>query len=319
MYGKNALESQQTSMRHNTHNKTPEELFKAIRGIALSERAQTRMRKNLDKILESYADAPLVRIGETTRLAESGVPISIIRSPLLLFTKRYITMPIPLIIALLLAGGTSYAAESALPGNALYPVKVEVNERIAGLLNVSDEAKAQWQARLAERRIAETKDLANENALDPETKDALARKIVTHVDNAIEYTHALDAGGKRDVADRVRANVDTSLRAYDDVLRTQTDDTNSESGDASGVYTNIYDRYRSELQFRADTANPDATFPGPAQSESDAARYQGSQGTSDDRNTWYSNDDASNTEQRKDWIYSESNKDDAAEAQGTSR
>lgn len=299
-------------MRPDTHNKTPEELFNTIRGIALSERARIHMRKNFDKILKPYADAPLVRIGETTRLAKSGAPISIIRSPLLLFTKRYITMPIPLIIALLLAGGTSYAAESALPGNALYPVKVEVNERIAGLLNVSDEAKAQWHARLAERRIAETKDLADENALDPETKDALTRKIVTHVDNAIEYTRALDAGGKRDVADRVRTSVDTSLRTYDDILRTQTGDAGSESGGVPDVYTNIYDRYSKELQFRTDTANPDATRPEPAQSESDAARYQESQRTYDDRDIiWYSKDDASNTEQGKYGIYSESNADAA--------
>lgn len=306
-------------MRHNTHHKTPEELFKTIRGIALSEHARIRMRKNLDKILEPYADAPLVRIGETTRLAESGAPISIIRSPLLLFTKRYITMPIPLIIALLLAGGTSYAAESALPGNALYPVKVEVNERLAGLLNVSDEAKAQWQARLAERRIAETKDLADKNALDSETKDALTRRLITHVDNAIEYTRALDAGGKQDVANRVRTSVDDSLRTYDAVLRTQAGDANSESDGVLNAETNIYDRYKTELQFRMDTANPDDALPEPARSESDAARYKEPQGTSDDRNVWYSNDDANSTEQGKYWMYSESNADDAAEAQGTSR
>ena len=37
-------------------------------------------------------------------------------------------MTIALIIALVLGGGTSFAAEGSLPGDLLYPVKIGVNE-----------------------------------------------------------------------------------------------------------------------------------------------------------------------------------------------
>src|SRR4051812_40813854 len=36
------------------------------------------------------------------------------------------------LIVLILTGGTSYAASYALPGDALYPLKVNVNEQVKG-------------------------------------------------------------------------------------------------------------------------------------------------------------------------------------------
>src|SRR3989344_3616455 len=52
-----------------------------------------------------------------------------------------------LVIALMLGGGVSFAAEGSLPGDALYPVKVSVNEEVRGAITVGAEAKAEWEAR----------------------------------------------------------------------------------------------------------------------------------------------------------------------------
>src|SRR3989344_2093774 len=41
-------------------------------------------------------------------------------------------MPIAILILILLSGGAAAAAEGALPGQALYPVKVEINEAVRG-------------------------------------------------------------------------------------------------------------------------------------------------------------------------------------------
>ena len=47
-----------------------------------------------------------------------------------------------LVLVVLVGSGTAVAAQAALPGELLYTVKVNVNERVAGALAVSTEAKA---------------------------------------------------------------------------------------------------------------------------------------------------------------------------------
>jgi len=78
-------------------------------------------------------------------------------------------MTILVIIALLVGGGTSVAAQSALPGDVLYPVKVNVNENVQGWFAVSSEAKATWNANRAENRLTEAEKLSAEGRLDATT------------------------------------------------------------------------------------------------------------------------------------------------------
>ncbi|MEK9148155.1 MAG: hypothetical protein AAB650_01845, partial [Patescibacteria group bacterium] len=60
------------------------------------------------------------------------------------FLARPKLMPIGLIVALFIAtsGGISLAAEGALPGDLLYPIKVSVNEEVRAVLAVSLESQA---------------------------------------------------------------------------------------------------------------------------------------------------------------------------------
>src|SRR3990167_3128159 len=64
-------------------------------------------------------------------------------------------MAIILIIVLLVGGGTSIAANNSLPGDILYPVKLGMNEKVAGWFDTSAEARAQYQSDLAIRRLEE--------------------------------------------------------------------------------------------------------------------------------------------------------------------
>lgn len=50
------------------------------------------------------------------------------------------------------SGGTSYAAQGALPGDVLYAIKIHVNELVETKLATTQVAKAEVQAVLAERR-----------------------------------------------------------------------------------------------------------------------------------------------------------------------
>lgn len=84
--------------------------------------------------------------------------------------------------AILFGGTISYAAESALPGDVLYEVKVSINERAKVALAKTEEAQALVQAELADRRLQEAEKLALLGKLSNEKKVMIEEKLATHLD-----------------------------------------------------------------------------------------------------------------------------------------
>lgn len=101
-----------------------------------------------------------------------------------LFFGRFSPMLAAVMILVLGGGSLSYAAEYALPGDTLYPVKVYVNEEVHGALVLSPEARASWATKRAERRIKEAKTLAATGRLTPEASTTIIAAFNTHIANA---------------------------------------------------------------------------------------------------------------------------------------
>src|SRR5688500_13589881 len=95
-------------------------------------------------------------------------------------------MAIALVIALLLTGGASVAADQALPGDTLYPFKVHVNEQVSGWVAVSDEARAELDAWRAGRRLAEAEELVVKNRIDAETRADLEARFDAHAEKFLD-------------------------------------------------------------------------------------------------------------------------------------
>lgn len=108
---------------------------------------------------------------------------ALIRSP---FINNFSikNMMIPLAIILALSGGLSAAASTALPGDALYPVKVSVNEEVKSALIISPEKQAKWDMKRAEKRIKEAETLAIKGKLNTELKNEISAKFDAHVNGA---------------------------------------------------------------------------------------------------------------------------------------
>lgn len=102
-------------------------------------------------------------------------------------------MPALAFALLLLIGGgaTSFAAEAALPGDALYPVKIHVNDGVRRALAASAEAEAELDARLTERRLAEARELAAMGSMDTELQERVAVSIETQVERTRDSIAAL--------------------------------------------------------------------------------------------------------------------------------
>lgn len=86
---------------------------------------------------------------------------------------------------LLVVSSTVYGAEKALPGDLLYPFKINVNESLKSALLSNPEAQARWETEKFIRRVEEAEALASEGKLD----DTSLLKVEALID---EHFNTLD-------------------------------------------------------------------------------------------------------------------------------
>lgn len=113
-------------------------------------------------------------------------------------------------------GGLVYAAEKALPGDALYGVKIHVNEVLgASFNNDTPEERAQWAVRRLERRMEELRRLEARGSADVDVVIGDYIEAAAH-DVEIEV-EALPAAAAERAA--LRTAVRSAIGTDDDSLR----------------------------------------------------------------------------------------------------
>ncbi len=127
-------------------------------------------------------------------------------------------MHIILIVALLLGGGTSFAAQSSLPGDTLYPIKVSVNESVRSFVSFSAEGKASVQAGHALNRLEEAEELAASGSLSADARAQIKENFKLHADRVRERIAAFEADGNFAAAANVSSEFEASLRAHQAIL-----------------------------------------------------------------------------------------------------
>lgn len=89
-------------------------------------------------------------------------------------------------------------AENAVPGDILYPVKVNVTEEIRSTLSTNSYEKVVWETTRLERRVAEARLLAQAGKLTPAAEAEVLAAVQVHSDEAkrqIESLRTTDADG----------------------------------------------------------------------------------------------------------------------------
>lgn len=79
-------------------------------------------------------------------------------------------------------GGLTYAAESSVPGDSLYPVKVSVTEPIREAMAFRADQKARVHLWRMERRLQEAEELLLQEDLDDERRETLESYMEDHAD-----------------------------------------------------------------------------------------------------------------------------------------
>lgn len=208
-----------------------------LRAITMSDMSRTRMRETLLTYSTFHNVSPAVRKGTVRRSKESGIK----GNKFALFIQSKISsMTALLIIALLIGGGTSYAAESALPGQVLYSIKTNVNEPIESALAISSKSEAQLQAKLTHTRLTEAETLAANGTLTAKIASDLGNRVKAHYERAIAEIERMSTKEREsDIyeASYLRAKLNSELSVSGAVLA-QLDSGNS-ANDASILRADI--------------------------------------------------------------------------------
>ena len=123
-----------------------------------------------------------------------------------------------LLIIILTGGGVAVGAEKALPGDVLYPVKISVNEEVRSWFSISEEAKANWEIKRAERRLEEAEKLAEEGSLNDEVRGHIEANFEAHSQKVKERVEKFRTKENFDAAASLSLNFETALKAHDKVL-----------------------------------------------------------------------------------------------------
>ena len=128
-------------------------------------------------------------------------------------------------------GGVSFAAEGAVPGDALYGVKTMVNEEVRGMIAIGADADAKWQSELAVRRLDEAAELDARGELDAEESAELNEEFDEHVEAALRNIGSSGQDGVSiDLGKSIRARIDAAVAAHSEIFAPR----DAASGQASG-------------------------------------------------------------------------------------
>ncbi|MEN9582728.1 MAG: hypothetical protein RL641_682 [Candidatus Parcubacteria bacterium] len=152
-------------------------IFKQLKSIQMTHEEKDRMR------------IVLVSLSKKPSLSDYRMPI---KSPVSswTFAINFKTVGTAALVLILASTGVSFAAENTLPGDLLFPVKVNVNEEVRGALTISSEAKMDWEKERVVRRVVETERLLKTNKFTDgrkaEAESALKTQMETFATAAAE-------------------------------------------------------------------------------------------------------------------------------------
>ena len=189
-----------------------DKLFKRLKEVKLEKEKRESFRSFLVSFIK---DNPVRNRGFVRQDYQRS---NIYNQLTLLFKKP---MPVPIIAALIIVlggGGASFAAEGAVPGDVLYPLKLQVNEKVLSSVNFSPEAKAQWEIKLADRRLEEAEKLSSEGKLTADKMVTIESNFKDQAEKIQERIKEFENKDNGRAGTEISANFETSLRVHEKIL-----------------------------------------------------------------------------------------------------
>lgn len=177
----------------------------AIKSTTLSAHDKATMRTEIIKFMEKNP----VKKNSFLKIASLVNPFTLLSKPAPLFA---------LLIVLSTGIGTSYASDTALPGDVLYPVKIYVNEGVRSLVVFTPESRAQWEVERASRRLEEASKLVALGTMDSQRRAGVESHFADSVVLVDKRIKDLTQAGNDDAAFEVSSRFESALRAHEEIL-----------------------------------------------------------------------------------------------------
>ena len=216
-----------------------ENFFEPLRDAHLKDHERAQMRTSLIAFMRK--NPHLQSFWKTAWYRVTEIQISLRLHPLVT----------AFVLVVCVGTGTSFAAENALPGDALYAIKTNVTEKAIGAFAVSRASKVEWSTVLTNRRLSEAEQLVSQGRLTP-----LAVADITS--GLAEATKETDDGSdssansSQEVTD-AQSDLQASLQAHAHVLAAFEAATSSEPSQVSVLLQTVNSHARGVAQVRGRT------------------------------------------------------------------
>ncbi len=217
-----------------------QELEKEIRAararIVFDPERKAALRGHLARIIEASVSIREQRHGRQGQTSQ-------------MFFRKLMPLFAGVTVLVLIGGSTSFAAEGALPGDILYPVKVGLNEKVRAIVAFTPEAKADWNTSRVERRLEEAEKLTARGAVSEDTN----AKIAAQFDESAERVEAgiaeIEASGNVRKAADIASRLETSIRTHKKILARLSVGGNAGADvSAAAATTGVAGSVRSEIE-----------------------------------------------------------------------
>lgn len=115
--------------------------------------------------------------------------------------------------------GIAVAAQSAIPGDVLYNVKIRVNERIRNVIAVSPQAQADVAAQQLQQRLVEAEHLADQRRLGESNRQALEQSVAKSTSVIQTQISALKESAGQSAALKVTEDVSATITEHETSLK----------------------------------------------------------------------------------------------------
>ena len=210
-----------------------ERLFKKIKKETL----------NLDEKTKIYS---------TLRNFVAENPVRNIKSPFyeswFVFRQRMIAIPIAVILIFVLtAGSTVFAAKKSLPGDKLYPVKM-LNEKVESIMALGPKAKAQVEVSHAISRLEEVEQLVTSNKqLGKGSGEEMGNNFQAQAQDATDNINELKNNGREEDASKIHSDFKTMLTVHEKTITELSNSTSTETETKKELDRVVFDVH-SELE-----------------------------------------------------------------------
>jgi hypothetical protein len=193
-----------------------EQFKKKADNIYLSMSEKTDLRERVVSYME-YHPLPNTTKKVSGAVFNDEMPFKMVK----VNTWKFFKLSAALVV--ILAVSVSYLAEKAVPGDALYAVKVGINEEMRSTLARGSYEKVVWETERLNRRISEARLLADEGRLTVEVEEQVADAVRVHSENARKEIENLKLTDK-DEATMASIELATALDVQTTSLRNRSED-----------------------------------------------------------------------------------------------